>query len=51
MAIRPSRPAASRSLDAIATELYFGYRYHYVSRNDADFDPINAVLSGARLRF
>jgi predicted porin len=42
---------AVQYLDPIATELYVGYRYHHLSRNDADFDPINAVLTGARVKF
>jgi predicted porin len=40
-----------QNLDPVATELYFGYRYFDLSRDGADFDPINAVLTGARVKF
>ena len=40
-----------QNLDPAATALYAGYRYYNLSRNDADFDPINAVLTGARVKF
>jgi predicted porin len=40
-----------QNIDPAATELYAGYRYYDLSRNDADFDPINAVLTGARVKF
>ena len=42
---------AVQNLDPVATELYAGYRYHDLSRDDADFEPINAVLTGARVKF
>ena len=42
---------AVQYLDPVATELYVGYRFHHLSRNDTDFDPINAVLTGARVKF
>jgi hypothetical protein len=40
-----------QNLDPVATELYFGYRHFDLSRDGADFDPINAVLTGARVKF
>jgi hypothetical protein len=40
-----------QNIDPVATELYAGYRYDDLSRNNADFDPINAVLTGARVKF
>jgi hypothetical protein len=40
-----------QNLDPVATELYAGYRHFDLSRDGADFDPINAVLSGARVKF
>jgi hypothetical protein len=42
---------AVQNLDPVATELYAGYRHFDLSRDGADFDPINAVLSGARVKF
>jgi predicted porin len=42
---------AVQTVDPIATDLYFGYRHFDLSRDGADFDPINAVLSGARVKF
>lgn len=44
--------AAVQKIDAIATELYSGYRYHEDGAVDGpDLDPINAVLTGARIKF
>lgn len=44
--------AAVQKIDAIATELYAGYRYHEYEVGDGpDLDPINAVLTGARIKF
>ena len=40
-----------QNLDPVATEVYAGYRFFNLSRDDADFDPINAVLTGARVKF
>jgi len=40
-----------QNLDPVAAELYAGYRHFDLSRDGADFDPINAVLSGARVKF
>jgi hypothetical protein len=42
---------AVQNLDPVATELYAGYRHFDLSRDGADFEPINAVLSGARVKF
>lgn len=33
------------------TELYITYRLHYLDRDGADFNDINAVMSGARIKF
>jgi predicted porin len=33
------------------TEFYLGYRWHALDRDDADFDDINAVMSGLRVKF
>ena len=40
-----------QNVDPVATEVYAGYRFFNLSRDDADFDPINAVLTGARVKF
>jgi predicted porin len=40
-----------QNLDPVAAELYAGYRHFDLSRDGADFDPINAVLTGARVKF
>jgi hypothetical protein len=42
---------AVQNLEPVATEFYAGYRHFDLSRDGADFDPINAVLSGARVKF
>jgi hypothetical protein len=42
---------AVQTVDQIATDLYFGYRHFDLERDGADLDPINAVLSGARVKF
>jgi hypothetical protein len=34
-----------------ATEYYLGYRWHDLDRDDADFDDINAFMSGFRVKF
>ena len=33
------------------TEFYLTYRNHELDRNDTDFDDINVVMAGARLKF
>lgn len=33
------------------TEYYLGYRFHKLDRDNADFEDINAVLSGFRIKF
>ena len=40
-----------QDLDAAATELYAGYRLYDLHRDDTDLDVINAVLTGARIKF
>jgi hypothetical protein len=33
------------------TEAYLGYRIHKLDRNGTDFDNINALMSGMRVKF
>lgn len=33
------------------SEVYLGYRFHTLDRNGADFDNINAIMSGMRVKF
>ncbi|MCB9945897.1 MAG: porin [Geminicoccaceae bacterium] len=42
---------AVQNLDDLATDLYFGYRYYDLDRNNFDLDAINAVMTGARVKF
>ncbi|MGH1481780.1 MAG: hypothetical protein ACRBM6_24125 [Geminicoccales bacterium] len=42
---------AVQNVDRIGTELYAGYRFHSLDRNGEDFDDINALLVGARVKF
>lgn len=42
---------AVQNVDQAATELYLGYRFHELDRDDAAFQDINAVLTGARVKF
>lgn len=42
---------AVQNLTNLGTELYLGYRYHSMDRTGFDFDEINAVLTGARIKF
>ncbi len=42
---------AVQNLDAFATQLYLGYRYYELDRDGLDLDPINAVMTGARVKF
>ena len=40
-----------QNIDQWATEYYLGYRYHSLDRDNTDFDDINAVMTGLRVRF
>ena len=40
-----------QNVDQISTELYFGFRHYDGFRKDTDFEQINAVMSGARVKF
>ena len=40
-----------QNIDRWATEYYFGYRYHSLDRDNTDFDDINAVMTGLRVKF
>ena len=42
---------AVQNLDLLATQLYLGYRYYELDRDGLDLDPINAVMTGARVKF
>jgi hypothetical protein len=42
---------AVQYIDSWATEYYLGFRYHNLDRNNADYDSINAVLTGFRVKF
>jgi len=42
---------AVQNVDVIATELYLGYRYYDLDRDGLDLDPVNAVMTGARIKF
>jgi hypothetical protein len=33
------------------TEAYLGYRFHDLDRNGADYDTINALMTGMRVKF
>jgi hypothetical protein len=33
------------------SEAYLGYRFHKLDRNGADFDNINAIMTGMRVKF
>lgn len=33
------------------TEYYLGYRWHELDRDDADFNDINALMTGVRVKF
>ncbi len=43
--------AAVQTVDRLGTELYLGLRGYDLDRAGADFDPVVAALSGARVRF
>lgn len=40
-----------QSLKEWGTELYLAYRLYTLDRDDTDFDDVNAVMAGARLKF
>ena len=40
-----------QNIDKIATELYLGYRNHAYDEDDRNFDDIDAVLTGVRIKF
>lgn len=42
---------AVQYIDNWATEYYLGFRYHNLDRNNTDYDSINAVLTGFRVKF
>lgn len=42
---------AVQNIDDLATEFYLGYRYYDLDRDNTDLDAINAVLTGARVKF
>ncbi|MEE8398257.1 MAG: porin [Desulfobacterales bacterium] len=42
---------ALQNLNSLATDLYIGYRFHSLDRPGSRFDDINAILTGARIKF
>ena len=40
-----------QDLEKWGSEAYLGYRFHKLDRNGADFDSINAIMSGMRVKF
>ncbi|MBI9089610.1 MAG: porin [Desulfobacterium sp.] len=42
---------AVQKLENWNTELYFGYRHYELDRTDSDFDDIDALMSGLRIKF
>ena len=40
-----------QNIDKWASEYYLGYRYHDLDRKNTDFDEINAMLTGLRVKF
>jgi hypothetical protein len=40
-----------QNIDSWGTELYAGYRNYQLERESVDFEDINAVLAGARVKF
>jgi hypothetical protein len=42
---------AVQYIDNWATEYYLGFRYHNLDRNNTNYDSINAVLTGFRVKF
>ena len=43
--------ALVQKIDSISTELYVGYHGYSYDRVNANYDPIHAVLTGARIKF
>jgi uncharacterized coiled-coil protein SlyX len=43
--------AAVHKIDDWATEFYAAYRFHKLDRTNVDYDNINAVMAGARIKF
>lgn len=42
---------AVQHIDRIGTDLYFGFRHQTLDRRGAQFEPLNAFMSGMRVRF
>ncbi len=42
---------AVQNVDRIGTELYAGYRNYDLDRDGEDFNDVNALLVGARIKF
>ncbi len=40
-----------QNIEAAATEVYLGWRGHHLARSDKDYQTINAVMAGARVKF
>lgn len=40
-----------QNVNVIATEFYAGYRHYELDRDGADLEPIDALLTGARVKF
>ena len=40
-----------QKMDPWGSEWYLGYRYHTLDRDNENFDDINAVMSGFRVKF
>ncbi len=40
-----------QNIDDLATQLYLGYRHYDLDRDGFDLEPVNAVMSGARVKF
>lgn len=40
-----------QNIDKLGTEVYLGYRYYNLDRKFRDYDTVNAVMAGARVKF
>jgi hypothetical protein len=40
-----------QNVEDYGIELYAGYRFHTLDRDDADFDDIHVFSAGSRIRF
>ena len=40
-----------QDLKTWGSEVYLGYRLHMLDRNGVDYDNINAVMTGMRVKF